>query len=133
MITGDLPRKFPGPRRPRPAPTPTSPTRRPRGITKVGRCTDGDGDAALQACKSALVKGAPNEFETTVRIASFSMNRASVFAARATMLHTDFAMAELSTLSSKVERGRHPRLDPVPAQQLHLDDLCERHVSKKRH
>jgi tetratricopeptide (TPR) repeat protein len=35
----------------------------------VKRCTDGDGDAALQACKSALVKGAPNEFEITVRIA----------------------------------------------------------------
>ena len=33
------------------------------------RCTDGDGDAALQACKSVLVKGAPNEFEITVRIA----------------------------------------------------------------
>jgi tetratricopeptide (TPR) repeat protein len=33
------------------------------------RCTDGDGDAALQACKSVLVKGAPDEFETTVRIA----------------------------------------------------------------
>jgi tetratricopeptide (TPR) repeat protein len=35
----------------------------------VKRCTDGDGDAALQACKSALVKGAPNEFEITVRMA----------------------------------------------------------------
>jgi tetratricopeptide (TPR) repeat protein len=33
------------------------------------RCTDGDGDAALQACKSVLAKGAPNEFETTVRMA----------------------------------------------------------------
>ena len=33
------------------------------------RCTDGDGDAALQACESVLVKGAPNEFEITVRIA----------------------------------------------------------------
>ena len=33
----DLPRKFPGPRRPRPAPTRMSPTRPPRGITKVGR------------------------------------------------------------------------------------------------
>ncbi|MGO9945717.1 MAG: hypothetical protein ACLPWG_02570 [Steroidobacteraceae bacterium] len=33
------------------------------------RCTDGDGDAALQACKAVLVKGAPNEFETTVRMA----------------------------------------------------------------
>jgi tetratricopeptide (TPR) repeat protein len=33
------------------------------------RCTDGDGDAALQACKSVLVKGAPNEFEITVRMA----------------------------------------------------------------
>ena len=33
------------------------------------RCTDGDGEAALQACKAVLVKGASNEFETTVRIA----------------------------------------------------------------
>jgi tetratricopeptide (TPR) repeat protein len=33
------------------------------------RCTDGDGDAALQACKSVLVKGAPDEFEITMRIA----------------------------------------------------------------
>ena len=33
------------------------------------RCTDGDGDAALQACKTVLVKGAPDEFATTVRIA----------------------------------------------------------------
>jgi tetratricopeptide (TPR) repeat protein len=33
------------------------------------RCTDGDGDAALQACESVLVKGAPNEFEITVRVA----------------------------------------------------------------
>jgi tetratricopeptide (TPR) repeat protein len=43
------------------------------------RCADGDGDAALQACKSVLVKGAPNEFETTVRIALLqqSTNQAS--------------------------------------------------------
>jgi tetratricopeptide (TPR) repeat protein len=43
------------------------------------RCTDGDGDAALQACKSVLVKGAPNEFETTVRMALLqqSTNQAS--------------------------------------------------------
>jgi Flp pilus assembly protein TadD len=43
------------------------------------RCTDGDGDAALQACKSVLVKGAPNEFETTVRMALLqqSSNQAS--------------------------------------------------------
>jgi tetratricopeptide (TPR) repeat protein len=43
------------------------------------RCTDGDGDAALQACKSVLVKGAPDEFETTVRIALLqqSTNQAS--------------------------------------------------------
>ena len=33
------------------------------------RCTDGDGNAALQACKSVLVKGASDEYETTVRIA----------------------------------------------------------------
>lgn len=32
------------------------------------RCTEGDGMTALQACKNALVKGAPNEFEMTVRI-----------------------------------------------------------------
>jgi Flp pilus assembly protein TadD len=43
------------------------------------RCTDGDGDAALQACKSVLVKGAPNEFEITVRMALLqqSSNQAS--------------------------------------------------------
>ncbi|HME38026.1 MAG TPA: hypothetical protein VKG63_03600 [Steroidobacteraceae bacterium] len=43
------------------------------------RCTDGDGDAALQACKSVLVKGAPNEFEITVRMALLqqSTNQAS--------------------------------------------------------
>jgi tetratricopeptide (TPR) repeat protein len=43
------------------------------------RCTNGDGNAALQACKSVLVKGAPNEFETTVRIALLqqSTNQAS--------------------------------------------------------
>jgi tetratricopeptide (TPR) repeat protein len=43
------------------------------------RCTDGDADAALQACKSVLVKGAPNEFEITVRIAALqqSTNQAS--------------------------------------------------------
>ncbi len=45
----------------------------------VKRCTDGDGDAALQACKAVLVKGAPNEFETTVRMALLqqSTNQAS--------------------------------------------------------
>jgi|HubBroStandDraft_6_1064221.scaffolds.fasta_scaffold00726_7 tetratricopeptide (TPR) repeat protein len=45
----------------------------------VKRCTDGDGDAALQACKSVLVKGAANEFEITVRIALLqqSTNQAS--------------------------------------------------------
>jgi tetratricopeptide (TPR) repeat protein len=43
------------------------------------RCTDGAGDAALQACKSVLVKGAPNEFEITVRMALLqqSANQAS--------------------------------------------------------
>jgi tetratricopeptide (TPR) repeat protein len=43
------------------------------------RCTEGDGDAALQACKTVLVKGAPNEFEITVRIALLqqSTNQAS--------------------------------------------------------
>jgi tetratricopeptide (TPR) repeat protein len=45
----------------------------------VKRCTDGDGDAALQACKSVLVKGAPNEFELTVRMGLLqqSSNQAS--------------------------------------------------------
>jgi tetratricopeptide (TPR) repeat protein len=33
------------------------------------RCTEGDGMVALQACKSVLMKGAPNEFEMMVRIA----------------------------------------------------------------
>ncbi len=43
------------------------------------RCSDGDGDAALQACKFVLMKGAPNEFEITVRIALLqqSTNQAS--------------------------------------------------------
>jgi tetratricopeptide (TPR) repeat protein len=43
------------------------------------RCTDGDGNAALQACKAVLVKGAPDEYETTVRIALLqqSTNQAS--------------------------------------------------------
>jgi Flp pilus assembly protein TadD len=43
------------------------------------RCTDGDGDAALQACKAVLVKGAPNEYEITVRMALLqqSTNQAS--------------------------------------------------------
>jgi tetratricopeptide (TPR) repeat protein len=43
------------------------------------RCTDGDGEVALQACKSVLVKGAPNEFEITVRMALLqqSTNQAS--------------------------------------------------------
>ena len=33
------------------------------------RCNSGEGDAALQACMASLVKGAPNEFDTTLRIA----------------------------------------------------------------
>jgi tetratricopeptide (TPR) repeat protein len=43
------------------------------------RCTDGDGDAALQACKSVLVRGAANEFDITVRMALLqqSTNQAS--------------------------------------------------------
>jgi Flp pilus assembly protein TadD len=43
------------------------------------RCTDGDGDAALQACKSVLVRGAANEFDITVRMAllQLSTNQAS--------------------------------------------------------
>jgi tetratricopeptide (TPR) repeat protein len=42
-------------------------------------CTDGNGDEALLACKSVLVKGAPNEFDMTVRMALLqqSSNRAS--------------------------------------------------------
>jgi tetratricopeptide (TPR) repeat protein len=35
-----------------------------------GRCMDGTGDAALQACQAILVKGASNEFDLTVRIAN---------------------------------------------------------------
>ena len=45
----------------------TDATSRQNGIMQ--RCTEGDGMAALEACKNALVKGAPNEFEMTVRIA----------------------------------------------------------------
>ncbi len=43
------------------------------------RCTQGDGEAALQACQSVLVRGAPNEFDITVRIALLqqSTNQAS--------------------------------------------------------
>jgi len=43
------------------------------------RCTQGDGEAALQACQSVLVRGAPNEYEITVRIALLqqSTNQAS--------------------------------------------------------
>jgi tetratricopeptide (TPR) repeat protein len=37
--------------------------------TMLQRCTGGDGDSALRACKAVLVKGAPNEFEITVHIA----------------------------------------------------------------
>jgi tetratricopeptide (TPR) repeat protein len=33
------------------------------------RCTNGSGDGALQACMASLVKGAPNEFDITLRIA----------------------------------------------------------------
>lgn len=42
-------------------------------------CLDGDGEAALQACKNVLVKGAPNEFEMLVRIALLeqSVNQAA--------------------------------------------------------
>jgi cytochrome c-type biogenesis protein CcmH/NrfG len=57
----------------------------------VKRCTDGDGDAALQACKSALVKGAPNEFEITVRMAllqSTQRKDAIALAARGSSLVT---------------------------------------------
>lgn len=34
------------------------------------RCMDGSGEAALTACQAILVKGAPNEFDLTVRIAN---------------------------------------------------------------
>jgi tetratricopeptide (TPR) repeat protein len=33
------------------------------------RCAEGNGDAALQACMASLEKGAPNEFDITLRIA----------------------------------------------------------------
>ena len=45
----------------------TEATSRQNGIMQ--RCTEGEGMAALQACKNVLMKGAPNEFEMTVRIA----------------------------------------------------------------
>jgi tetratricopeptide (TPR) repeat protein len=72
------------------------------------RCTDGDGDAALQACKSVLVKGAPNEFETTVRIALLqqSTNQASQaldsYIAANSLRHGDkgVALAVLALLQS---------------------------------
>ncbi len=59
--------------------------------TLLKRCMDGDGDAALQACKSALVKGAPSEFEITVRIAllqSTQRKDAIALAARGSSLVT---------------------------------------------
>jgi tetratricopeptide (TPR) repeat protein len=72
------------------------------------RCIDGDGDAALQACKSVLVKGAPNEFETTVRIALLqqSTNQASQaldsYIAANSLRHGDkgVALAVLALLQS---------------------------------
>jgi tetratricopeptide (TPR) repeat protein len=72
------------------------------------RCTDADGDAALQACKSVLVKGAPNEFETTVRIALLqqSTNQASQaldsYVAANSLRHGDkgVALAILALLQS---------------------------------
>jgi tetratricopeptide (TPR) repeat protein len=39
-----------------------------------GRCMDGTGEAALQACEAILVKGAPNEFDLTVRIANLQQS-----------------------------------------------------------
>ncbi|HWW22186.1 MAG TPA: tetratricopeptide repeat protein [Steroidobacteraceae bacterium] len=38
------------------------------------RCTDGTGEAALQACQSILVKGASNEFDLTLRIANLQQS-----------------------------------------------------------
>jgi tetratricopeptide (TPR) repeat protein len=72
------------------------------------RCTDGDGDAALQACKSVLVKGAPNEFEITLRMALLqqSTNQASQaldsYIAANTLRHGDkgVALAILALLPS---------------------------------
>lgn len=72
------------------------------------RCTDGDGDAALQACKAVLVKGAPNEFETTVRMALLqqSTNQTSQaldsYIAANSLRHGDkgVALAILSLLQS---------------------------------
>jgi tetratricopeptide (TPR) repeat protein len=39
-----------------------------------GHCMDGTGEAALQACQAILVKGAPNEFDLTVRIANLQQS-----------------------------------------------------------
>jgi tetratricopeptide (TPR) repeat protein len=36
---------------------------------RQARCTSGNGEEALQACMASLVKGAPNEFDITLRIA----------------------------------------------------------------
>jgi tetratricopeptide (TPR) repeat protein len=38
-------------------------------LAVLKRCTDGNGDTALQACMASLIKGAPNEFDITLRIA----------------------------------------------------------------
>jgi tetratricopeptide (TPR) repeat protein len=78
----------------------------------VKRCTDGDGDAALQACKSVLVKGASNEFEITVRIALLqqSTNQASQaldsYIAANSLRHGDkgVALAILALLQSTQRR-----------------------------
>jgi tetratricopeptide (TPR) repeat protein len=72
------------------------------------RCTDGDGEAALQACKSVLVKGAANEFEITVRMALLqqSGNQASQaldsYIAANSLRHGDkgIALAILALLQS---------------------------------
>jgi tetratricopeptide (TPR) repeat protein len=79
------------------------------------RCTDGDGEAALQACKSVLVKGAPNEFEITVRIALLQQtsNQASQaldsYIAANSLRHGDkgVALAILTLLQS------NPRKDAI--------------------
>jgi tetratricopeptide (TPR) repeat protein len=40
----------------------------------LSRCRDGWGEAALQACQGLLVKGAPSEFDMTVRIATLQQS-----------------------------------------------------------
>jgi tetratricopeptide (TPR) repeat protein len=76
------------------------------------RCTEGDGNAALQACQSVLVRGAPNEFDLTLRIALLqqSTNQASQaldsYIAANSLRHGDrgVALAILALLQSTQRR-----------------------------